>query len=95
MPAPATANGSPWRRASSPCRLAMALLVAAPLAAQTTLADPSAVFCAEQGGRFESRSDVGGQRGVCILPDGTEVDAWDYFREHHAEPAPGDAGTAE
>lgn len=46
------------------------------------LANPAAVFCIEQGGRYEIRNADAGSQGFCILPDGTEVDAWTYFREH-------------
>jgi putative hemolysin len=50
------------------------------------LANPAAVFCTEQGGASEIRTaDDGSQFGVCILPDGQEVDEWDYYREHHPE----------
>ncbi|QDY70325.1 DUF333 domain-containing protein [Qingshengfaniella alkalisoli] len=42
--------------------------------------NPAAVYCIESGGRHEIRDTEGGQVGVCILPDGREVDAWDYFR---------------
>lgn len=45
------------------------------------LANPAAVFCVDQGASYEIRTaDSGDQTGVCILPDGTEVDAWEYFR---------------
>ncbi len=45
-------------------------------------ANPAAVFCVDQGGRYEIRTaDDGNQQGFCILPDGTEMDAWTYFRE--------------
>jgi len=77
--------------------LAAALLAAAFLVAcdddesssgneATGLANPASVFCVEQGGRSEIRTaEDGSQSGVCILPDGTEVDEWEYFREHHPE----------
>lgn len=59
------------------------LIVAAQLAAPAPeLANPAAVFCVAQGGRHEIRAGEGGETGVCILPDGTETDAWDYFRRH-------------
>ena len=45
------------------------------------LANPAAVFCVDQGGRFEIREADAGSRGFCILPDCTAVDAWTYFRE--------------
>ncbi|CUH45768.1 putative hemolysin [Ruegeria atlantica] len=48
----------------------------------TQLANPAATFCVESGNRYEIRDGEGGQIGICILPDGTEVDAWEYFREN-------------
>jgi hypothetical protein len=48
----------------------------------STLPNPSAVFCIEYGGKYETRRAAdGSQNGVCILPDGSEVDAWQFFRE--------------
>jgi putative hemolysin len=48
----------------------------------TTLPNPAAVFCAEKGGTYEiRRADDGSETGICILADGTEVDAWAYLRE--------------
>jgi hypothetical protein len=45
------------------------------------LANPASVFCEEQGGTVEIVTDgAGNQSGVCHLPDGTEVDEWEYFR---------------
>jgi putative hemolysin len=41
------------------------------------LPNPAAVFCVEQGGRYLLDS------GQCLLPDGTTVDAWDYFRSRN------------
>ena len=40
----------------------------------TQIANPSAVFCEEQGGTY-SLAD-----GTCTLPDGSVVDAWDHYR---------------
>ncbi len=56
--------------------------------ASTQLANPAAVYCSEQGAAYEIREhDDGGQYGVCIFDDGSECDAWDFFRE---ECAPGE-----
>ena len=44
------------------------------------LANPASVFCVESGGRSEIRSDSTGQTVVCVLPDGSEVDEWEYYR---------------
>ncbi len=51
--------------------------------------NPAAVFCIEQGGRYEIRAGVNGsQRGVCIWPDETERDAWEFYREKHSQNNP-------
>lgn len=43
------------------------------------LANPSAVFCEDQGGTYSLDDET------CTLPDGSVVDAWDYYREQHGE----------
>jgi len=59
-----------------------------PATDQTGLPNPAAVHCQEQGYQYETRSDeAGNQYGVCIFPDGSECDAWAYFRD---ECQPGD-----
>ncbi|WP_209675118.1 putative hemolysin [Methanolinea mesophila] len=53
--------------------------------------NPSAVWADEMGYQYETRTDEqGGQYGVIILPDGTERDAWEAYREYLAAQ---DAGT--
>ncbi len=47
------------------------------------LANPAATFCIESGAQYEIRDGADGQASVCILPDGREVDAWEYFRENN------------
>jgi putative hemolysin len=48
---------------------------------QTGLANPAAVHCEEQGYTHEIRTDAdGNQSGVCIFDDGSECDAWAFFR---------------
>ncbi|MDE4191880.1 putative hemolysin [Phaeobacter gallaeciensis] len=48
----------------------------------TGLSNPAAVYCVDKGGTYEiRRADDGSETGVCILTDGTEVDAWAYFRD--------------
>jgi len=45
------------------------------------LANPASVYCEEQGGTVEIRTDAeGGQYGVCVFDDGSECDEWAYFR---------------
>ncbi|MGD9702507.1 MAG: DUF333 domain-containing protein [Acidimicrobiia bacterium] len=38
------------------------------------LPNPASVFCEEQGGTVDLQS------GICTLPDGTEIDEWEYYR---------------
>jgi putative hemolysin len=53
------------------------------------LPNPASVYCEEQGGTLEIRTEAdGGQYGVCIFPDGSECDEWAYFR---GECKPGDS----
>ena len=50
--------------------------------AATALPNPAATFCVKSGGTYEiHRAADGSESGVCILANGTEVDAWDYFRK--------------
>jgi uncharacterized protein len=54
--------------------------------AETQLPNPAAVFCEDSGGRYEIRNNGAGAYGFCILPEGSEVDAWEYFRQKHPQP---------
>ncbi len=54
---------------------------------QSELANPASVYCEQQGGTVDIRTDdSGGQIGYCVFADGTEVEEWAYFRGE-AEPA--------
>jgi len=54
---------------------------------QSGIPNPASVYCAEQGGTLDIRTDdSGNQTGYCVFSDGTEVDEWAYFRGE-AEPA--------
>jgi uncharacterized protein len=46
---------------------------------QVGLANPSAIYCAQKGGRVEIQRDDRGEVGLCRLPDGRLVDAKSYF----------------
>ena len=63
--------------------------------AAPALANPASVYCGENGGTLDIRSDAAGnQSGVCVFADGSECEEWAYFR---GECAPGGqpAATAE
>lgn len=49
------------------------------------LPNPAAVYCIEKGGKYEIRETGNGQVGICVLPDGTEIDAWDLFRTENQD----------
>lgn len=45
------------------------------------IVNPAAAFCLEQGGSYRIQtSEDGSKSGMCQLSDGSEVDAWAYFR---------------
>ncbi len=47
------------------------------------IANPAAVFCIRSGGIHTIRKAAdGSEYGVCVFPDGTVIDAWEYFRTH-------------
>ena len=45
----------------------------------TGIPNPASVFCEEQGGT------TSGPEPMCELPDGSIVDAWDYYREQNPD----------
>ena len=52
------------------------------------LANPASVFCIKSGGRLEIRTTAAGQVGICIFPDGREMEEWAFWRAHHPQPGP-------
>ena len=43
--------------------------------------NPASAYCVQQGGKSEIRkNEDGSEYGVCILPDGKEVEEWAYYR---------------
>jgi len=52
------------------------------------MANPAAVFCAEQGGVNEIVKTPSGAVGLCHFPDGSVCDDWAF---HRAQCAPGDS----
>lgn len=45
------------------------------------LANPASVYCVEQGGTVEIRTDeAGNQAGVCVFDSGGECDEWAFYR---------------
>ena len=43
------------------------------------LANPASIYCLGLGFEEEIRENTLGQYGVCIFPDGSECDTWDFL----------------
>ncbi len=59
------------------------------------MANSASVYCVGQGGKLEIREGEGGQYGVCVMPDGTECDEWEFFRTKVCGGASMDNGDAD
>jgi len=44
------------------------------------IANPASVFCEANNYTLDIRTSAGGQYGVCMFPDGSECDEWQFFR---------------
>ncbi len=45
------------------------------------IANPASVYCKEQGGTSEIRTNLdGSQTGYCIFSDGSEKEEWEFYR---------------
>ena len=73
--------------AASACAETRPAPAPSPAAPMVGMANPASVFCesAAIGGSLELRDGAGGQYGVCLLPDGTEIEEWELFRRHHPQ----------
>ncbi|KKI16240.1 MULTISPECIES: putative hemolysin [Comamonas] len=47
------------------------------------MANPASVYCAKLGGKTRIEKTTAGERGICVLPNGTEIDEWELFRRDH------------
>lgn len=48
--------------------------------------NPAAVHCESKGGTHEIQRTNEGDIGICHLPDGTSVDAWQLYRDDVGQP---------
>ena len=55
------------------------------MASSLGLTNPAAEHCVSEDGFYGMRLDDNGKRGVCILSNGDEVDAWDFLRNNAEE----------
>jgi uncharacterized protein len=49
----------------------------------TQIPNPASVYCVKSGGKVDSVTTENGTASYCILPDGTRIDEWEYFRQHN------------
>jgi C1A family cysteine protease len=42
--------------------------------------NPAAAYCMEMGYEYKTVKTEAGERGICVLPNGEEVDAWAFYR---------------
>lgn len=47
------------------------------------MANPASVYCGKLGGKLRIEKTTAGERGICMLPDGTEMEEWALFRRDH------------
>jgi putative hemolysin len=53
-----------------------------PVSQPAAIANPASVYCQEQGGVSEIRTNPdGSQTGFCIFPDNSECDEWAFYRQ--------------
>lgn len=57
-----------------------------PAAGTTQIANPASVHCEQQGGKLEIERAPDGERGICVLPDGTRCEEWAYMRGECPKP---------
>ena len=48
--------------------------------ATTQIANPASTYCVNHGGKLEIRTSSSGQTGICVFPNGSECEEWQYFR---------------
>ncbi|MBV7482955.1 DUF333 domain-containing protein [Bordetella sp. BOR01] len=47
--------------------------------------NPASVYCQEQGGQLRIVNTQDGQVGMCVLPNGEEIEEWELYRRDHPE----------
>ena len=48
------------------------------------MANPASVYCTQLGGKLRMEKTAAGEHGICMLPDGSEIEEWALFRRDHA-----------
>lgn len=47
---------------------------------QAGMANPASVYCVKIGGTLRIEKGPNGESGICVLPDGSEIEEWALFR---------------
>ena len=47
------------------------------------MANPASVYCTKLGGKQRMEKTAAGEHGICVLPDGAEIEEWALFRRDH------------
>lgn len=47
------------------------------------MANPASVYCGKLGGKLRIEKTTAGEQGICMLPDGSEMEEWALFRRDH------------
>ena len=48
------------------------------------MANPASVYCVKIGGKLRIEKTPQGELGICVLPNGTEMEEWTLFRRDHS-----------
>lgn len=54
-----------------------------PAAPMIGMANPASVYCLQLGGKLRMEKTTAGEHGICVLPNGTEIEEWELFRRDH------------
>ena len=47
------------------------------------MANPALVYCGQIGGHISMEKTHQGGEGICVLPNGTEMEEWKLYRKDH------------
>lgn len=47
------------------------------------MANPASVYCIKLGGQLRIEKTAAGEHGICVLPNGLEIEEWTLFRRDH------------
>ena len=47
------------------------------------MANPASMLCQQKGGKTIIKTDSNGHYGICQFPDGTEIEEWEFYRQHY------------